>query len=213
MSVIVAKPAAVGAAGSGSSPTLYADHPVSPSLPSAGGDNSIALGSGATTISGATGSLAIGNQSLARLPGSEVFANGRFGSSGDAQSGKYMLRAATTNGFATQLFIDGSNGSQRLTIPDDSTWTFTVTVTAHRTDASDGHAGFKAEGVVYRAAGANTVAFQGAPTVTVLGRSNVTWNINITADTTHGSLAIAVTGQAGKTIRWVALVETLEVTN
>jgi hypothetical protein len=213
MSVIVAQPASSGStSGSGSNPTLYADHPVSPSLPAAGGDNSIALGSGAVTESGATGAIAIGNQSLARLPGSEVFASGRFGSLGDAQAGKYMLRAVSTNGFPTQLYLNGTTG-QQLTLTDDSTWTFTVTVTGHRQDVSDGHAGFKAEGVVYRQSGANTVSLQGNPTISVLGRSDQQWSINIGTDTTSGSLTINVVGQAGKIIRWVALVETLEVTN
>jgi hypothetical protein len=38
------------------------------------------------------------------------------------------------------------------------------------------------------------------------------WSIAITADTSNGGLAITVTGVAGTTIRWVAKLETTEVT-
>lgn len=203
---------AVGSGG-GTTLALYSESSTLPSPPTTLGTNSIALGSGAATSVGATGSIAIGSQSLTRHIGALVFANGRFGSSGDVQAGKYLLRTVTVNGTATEAFLDGTGGTARLVIPDDSTWTFTATVTGHRTDQNDGHAGYKIQGVVYRRSGAATVAFQGAPVKTVLAESNSVWDINITADTTTGSLMIKVTGQAGKIIRWAALIETVEVTN
>lgn len=181
--------------------------------PSAQGNNSLAIGSGAQTTATAHNAIALGEQSLARIPNSIISAAGRFATTGDAQVGRYVLRTITTNNIETEAFIDGPNGSIRLEMPDDSTWTFTATVTAHRTDASDGHAGYKIEGVVYRAAGANTIAFQGAPVKTVLAESNTPWDINITADATTGSLRLIAQGQTGKTIRWMALIDTVEITN
>jgi hypothetical protein len=38
------------------------------------------------------------------------------------------------------------------------------------------------------------------------------WDITLTADTTNGGLAITVTGAAATNIRWVATVNTSEVT-
>jgi hypothetical protein len=38
------------------------------------------------------------------------------------------------------------------------------------------------------------------------------WTIALTADTTNGGLAVTVTGAASTTIRWVASVNTVEVT-
>lgn len=214
MSVIVAKSGVGGGAGGGSPALLlYDENPTAPSPPSAAGDDSIALGSGAQTTPSAPKSLAIGDQSVARHPGAVVQASGRFGSAGDIQHGKYLLRTVTVTDLPTELFFDGTGGTQRLVVPDDSTWTFTITVTAHRTDVSDGHAGYKLEGVIYRVAGAATLAFQGAPVKTVLGESNPAWDINIDADTSSGSLRLRATGESGKIIRWGALVETLEVTN
>lgn len=192
---------------------LYTENPTTPGPSTAQGDNSITLGQLAATAPEATDSLAIGVQSLARLPGSMVFANGRFASSGDVQAGKYLLRTVTVNNNFTEAFLDGTNGSSRLTLPDDSTWTFTITVTAHRTDQSDGHAGYKTEGVVYRAAGAATTAFMGRPNISVLAESNPSLDINIIADTTTGALVVKVKGETGKIYRWAVLVDTLEVTN
>lgn len=192
---------------------LYSENAVSYVAPVAAGQNSIALGDGAQTSSAATDSLAIGNQSLARTQGSVVQASGRFASTGDAQAGRYLLRTHTINNVATELFINGTAGGARLILPDDSTWTFKVTITGHRTDASNGHAGYTASGVIYRASGASTTTIQGSVQKTVLAESNPSWDINISADPINGSLRITVTGETGKTIRWVALVETVEVTN
>lgn len=175
--------------------------------------DSIALGSGAETAISAPGSLAIGLQSLARTQGGVVQASGRFASNGDAQTGRYLLRGNTINSTPAELFIDGTGGSVRLELPDDSTWTYSITITAHRTDLGNGHAGYVARGVIYRGAGAASTALQGSVNKTVLAESNPAWDINISADTTNGSLKVLVTGETGKIIRWLALVETVEITN
>lgn len=192
---------------------LYSENPSSPAPPSALGINSIALGSGAQTDVSAPNSLAIGEQSLARIRGGVVQANGRFGSSGDAQVGRYILRTHTINSTPTEAFIDGTNGSVRLVLPDNSTWTFKATITGHRTDINNGHAGYTINGVIYRNSGANTTAIQGSIIKNVIAESNPAWDINITADSTNGSLKITVIGETAKTIRWVAYVETVEITN
>lgn len=211
MSVILAtNPTGLSSSGSGTTLVLYSEHPFSAIPPASGGNNSIALGSGAETTIAATNSLAIGLHSLARHPGAIVMAAGRFGTSGDAQSSRYMLRTNTVGITPAELLFD--DGS-RLQIPDDSTWTFTITVTGHRTNGTDGHAGYKFEGVIYRIAGASSIAFQGNPVKTVIAESNSAWDININADTTLGSLTLTAVGETAKIIRWVALIETLEVTN
>jgi hypothetical protein len=213
MSVIIAKNSSSAPGGSSTSPVLYNELPVSPSLPVAQGNNSIALGSGAVTNTTAPGSLAIGNQSLARIPGGNVQASGRFASSGDAQAGRYLLRTVTVNGGWTQAFVDGTGGSNQLTLVDNSTWTFTATITGHRTDM-DGHAGYKIEGVVYRGVGPGSVAFQGGITKTVIAESNPAWDVTALVDVSTGSLVIKVLGEvAPAIIRWVCLIETTEVTS
>ncbi len=201
----------ISSTGGGSSLQLYAENPVSPSPPSATGTNSIALLSGSTA--GAQDSLAIGVQSLSRIQGGVVQASGRFASSGDAQTGRYLLRTNTVNNIPTTMFVDGTAGSTTITMPDNSTWTFWITITGHRTDVNDGHAGYEFKGVIYRDSGAATTTIQGKTSKTVLAESNTPWDANVFADTVNGGFTVTVTGQTSKTIRWLALVETVEITN
>jgi hypothetical protein len=194
-------------------PNLYSEKINGFTAPVAGAFDSVAIGSGAETQPGANNSLAIGMQSLARIPYGFVQAGGRFSNNGDAQIGRYTVRGTTINNTPQELLVDGTGGTTRLALPDNSTWTFKITVTGHRTDLGDGHAGYTAAGVIYRGSGAVTTNIQGSVQKTVLAESNPSWDINISADAVYGSLKISVTGENGKIIRWVALVETVEVTN
>jgi hypothetical protein len=194
---------------------LYDEKSTSFVAPVAQGTNSIALGEGATTATTAPDSLAIGLQSLARIQGGIVQASGRFSNTGDAQAGRYLLRGVSIDGTpnGTELLVDGNGGSVRLNLIDNSTWTFKITVTAHRVDLDNGRAGYTAAGVIYRTSGAGNTFIQGSVNKVVLAESNPAWDINISADAVNGSLRVRVTGEAGKIIRWVALVETVEITN
>lgn len=74
--------------------------------------------------------------------------------------------------------------------------------------------GWTIEGVIKRGASAGTTALVGTATVTssYADAGASTWSVAVTADTTNGCLAVTVTGQASTTIRWVASIETTEVT-
>jgi len=205
---------AAGPAGpAGTSFVLIDELTSTPSLPSTLGQNSVSIGENAQTSVTAPNSLAIGKQSLTRHSGAIVCANGQFSSAGDAQTGKYLLRTITTNNTETELFLDGAGGTGRLSLPNNSTWIFTASVIGHRTDATNGRAGYKLDGVIYRTTAANTTTIIGSVTKTAIAESDVAWDTNITADTTNGSLKITATGETGKTIRWVAVIDTVEITN
>jgi phage-related tail fiber protein len=190
-------------------PKLYAEHHVSEVPPVAVGINSIALGSAATAD--AHDSIALGVQSLSRLPGITQ-ANGRFATQGDAQAGKYLLRTGTINALTAEMFLDGTNGSERLQLASDMTWVWEATIIAHRTDSSD-HAGFKIKGVTYCGASLNSITMLGNPTKEILARSDSSWDVSASVDPTQGSLKLTVKGATGQSIRWFAVVETTEVTN
>lgn len=190
---------------------LYKENPVSPTALVTTGNNSSAQGSGASATS--VGGYANGDGTDARIWGQKAYANGKFATAGDAQSGLYVLRNLTTDGVATELFLDGVAATQRIVLPNNSAFTFEILITARRTDAVGGAAGYKFEGVISKDASAASTAFIGNPVKSVLGETNSQWNVDITVDTTNGSLKVSVTGQAAKTIRWVAVVKTSEVTN
>lgn len=190
---------------------LYGESSSAPTAPSATGTNSIAIGSG-SAASGA-GSVATGDGTSASIYGAKVYANGKFATAGDAQSGLYVLRNITSSATATELFLDGVTGTQRLVVPNNSLWTFDILVAARRTDTTGGGAGYRFTGVLRKDATAATITFIGTPSKQILGETNTAWDVALTADTTNGSVKLSVTGEAAKTIRWVATVVTSEVTN
>jgi len=203
---------------------LYKENFTTGGVANATGANSVAIGDGATasgtdslslgarSSAQAPNSTAIGEYSIARQQGAVMMAAGRFVVSGDAQIGNYLLKGATTSNIPRQLYLDGPSGTTPLIIPDNSTWTYKITITAHRSDVSDGHAGYFIKGVIYRQSGAGTTTMQGSAQIEIISRSNPSWSINTSADNVNGCLAITVTGETGKTIRWLAHVETVELT-
>jgi len=187
---------------------LYNENPVSPASNTTTGNNAISLGAGLSSTQNF--GLAIGNQAAVRNYGGVAKASGDFATVGDAQTETYVLRGITTNNTQTQIYLDGS-GSQ-MVLTNNSTWTFRILITAHRTDAID-RAGWIVEGVIGRDAGAATTALSGTPSTTTLRRTDTNFAVAVSADTTNGALSIKVTGNTGKTVRWVATVWTTEVTS
>ena len=124
---------------------LYNENPVSPAANTTTGNNAISLGSGLSSTQNF--GLAMGNQAAVRNYGGVAKASGDFATVGDAQTETYVLRGITTNNTQTQIYLDGS-GSQ-MVLTNNSTWTFRVLITAHRTDAID-RAGWIVEGVIGR---------------------------------------------------------------
>lgn len=179
--------------------------------PSAIGNGSLAIGVGAQSL--AERSIALGEQAVSRHYGGFVRSSGRFQTSGDAQVGSYLLKAVTTTNFARDMYLDGPSGLASLILPDDSTWTFTATITAHQTNNNNDHAGFIVKGVISKSTGVASVRFQGIPIVEILGRSDPSWTINTSDNIVNGSLTFSVKGAIGKTVRWLAHVQTVEITN
>ena len=159
----------------------------------------------------AINSIASGDAAVARRTG-HAFANGRFATSGDAQSTVSVLRNITTNATTTELFLDGATGTQRWTLADNSSVTFRIDVVARRTDATGGNAAYTFTGIAKRDSGINTTAMVGSVSKTVIVESNPAWDATVYADST-GSLRVIVSGESGKTVRWVATVYATEVTN
>lgn len=190
---------------------LYKENASSPTAPTAAGTNAIALGSGATASG--TGAFAVGDGTSASIWGGKAFANGKFATAGDAQAGTYVLRSITTNATFTEGFLDGAGATQRLVVPNNSVWTFDILVAARRTDATGGGASYRFTGGIRKDGTAGSTTFIGTPSKVILGETNTAWDARVTADTTNGSLMIEFKGEAAKTVRWVAVVNTAEVTN
>lgn len=190
---------------------LFVENPSSPTAPTAAGTNAVAIGSGASAA--ASGSFAVGSGASATIQGVQAYANGTFATAGDAQNLQFVLRNQTTNATATDLFLDGPSATQRPVLPNNSLWSFSLLIAGRRTDAVGGGAGYKFEGVIRKDASAASTTLIGAVSKSVLGETNAVWDVAVTADTTNGSLKVTVTGEAAKTIRWVATAIITQVTN
>lgn len=158
-------------------------------------------------------SFAFGKQASARIIGKFVYGNGGVGQ-GICQAGLLNLIAITTNATPTIATSDSNaaSSSNQIILPNDSTYSFSILVVARRTDVDNESAGYKFEGVIDRNATAASTAIVGTVSKTILAEDTTAWDVNVSADTTNGGLAITVTGEVGKTIRWVATAWTSEVT-
>lgn len=170
----------------------------------------LALGSEAQATR--TYSTAIG-PSISNIRGKYTYTGVYFASYGDVQTGQSILCCATTDATATVLTTNNSTAStdNQVILPNNSAYAFTGIVVARR-QASGGtaSAAWKIEGLIRREGAANTTTLV-ASTVTAI--SNVPgWTLALSADTTNGGLKVEATGAASTNIRWVATVQTSEVT-
>jgi hypothetical protein len=165
----------------------------------------------------ASQSIALGTGSSASTYGVLAVANGQFATAGDAQQMQAVLRALTTaTGAGQELFLDGAGASQRLVLPNNSAWTFSIQLVGRRTDATGSIGSWIFTGLIYRDATAGTTTISGLSKTTIARLGVITGAGNdpvVSADTTNGSLKVAVSGYGTYNIRWVATVDLAQVTN
>jgi hypothetical protein len=157
------------------------------------------------------GAIALGDGALARMPGGVAHASGVFSTSGDAQVGSYVARKITTDSAFSELYLDGI--SSRLTVSQNSTLSFVITVVARRTDGGQEGAVYEYRGGIDRAVSPASTRLLGKMSKTVVSEDDSVWDIIVEPDTTTGGLRVSVKGEFGKTVRWVAHIQTVEVKN
>ena len=184
----------------------------------ASGNGSTASGYASTSIGHSNTAsefytVSTGGFALANLWGKKAHASGAFATVGDAQTGTFVLRRATTDATATDLTTNnGAAGTtNQIILPNNSAYAFHGTIVA-RQQASAGTAcaAWKIEGLIRREGSAGTTVLVNSAT-TVLDNTPA-WGMALSADTTNGGLKIEVTGAAATNIRWVATIHTSEVT-
>jgi hypothetical protein len=114
---------------------------------------------------------------------------------------------------ATALVLTTSNSTGSATnqviLPNNAAYAFSGIVIAKQSGSTNA-ASWKVEGMVVRGANAasTTLVFS-----TAVAISNVPlWGLALSANTTNGGLAVTATGAAATNIRWVATIQTSEVT-
>jgi hypothetical protein len=177
-------------------------------------DNSVAIGW--ASVSDATQSMALGTNATTRgIHGAIALAGGQIAELGDAQTAIYMVKARTVNATPTQLTTDAAvpalSRGNVLALPDNASYAFTGRLIA-KDLATGNSAAWKFEGMAKRGIGAGSVVQMSTVTLIAADLGTGTWTLGIFADGANGSLALQVGGQAGRTIQWVATVETTETT-
>lgn len=185
------------------------------SSPSAYGAGSMALHDGSTTTSNAQNSIAI-QGGATTIKGQYAFAGGESGST--AQTSTFILKKLSTNATPVVLTTDRITDPQlpgvanQIVLKLYSVYVFSGLVVARVPAIAGGtaSAAWKVDGVIRKE---NTAA------ATVLLASTVTalynpsgWTLALSADTTYGALAVTATGAAATNIRWVATINTNELT-
>ena len=182
---------------------------------------SIAIGSsaGATKV----GSVAIGRRAYSNIEGKLAFTNNTFNNTrdGSAQYGLIVLKQRTTDATASTMTSDNNGDTadspsttNQVILPNNSAYSFSGTIIARESAAAGSdYASWEIKGALLRDANAaSTVLGNGIQNKLYATSGASAWAIALTADTTNGGLKIEVTGAASTNIRWVATVNTSEVT-
>ena len=127
---------------------------------------------------------------------------------GTYKARQYLLWGETTDATETEIFVGGVTNA-RIPVGTNTTINYSVQVVARRTDATGESAAWELKALADSFSG--TVANVGNVYEVIVARDDENWLVDARADDTNNSVGIYVTGVAGKTIRWVAEVETSEV--
>lgn len=181
----------------------------------ASGAFAVSLGGSVNTASGEA-SYAFGKRALASEVGKYAYGAQLVSTAGATQGGMMVLISATTDATPRKMGSNNSAGTynNQLLLPNNSAYSFSGTIIAREsaTDGSD-YASWEIKGALLRDANAaSTVLGNGIQNKLYATSGASAWTIALSADTTNGGLAITVTGAASTNIRWVATVNTSEVT-
>lgn len=147
--------------------------------------------------------------------GADVFASASSMGYGDYQKGGYTLGLSTTDatpGRATTTASGSPSDSNQITLPNNGAYRLKGHAVARQNSTGDTKSWDLAV-TIKRGADESTTAIVGSAVVTAVdndaGASS--WTIGLTADTTTGCLAVTVTGQNSKTIKWSIRLDSIEV--
>ena len=175
--------------------------------------NAVAIGSGSSGVgpnAGAAGAVALQHgQSL--IIGKYAYTYSVTSYLG--QYGLLVLRGASTSATPVVLTSDNSSAgpANQVILPQRSAFSFSGTIVARQSSSTGtAAAAWKIEGLIQREAATTTTVLVNS---TVTAISNVPgWVLAVSADTFYGGLAITATGTAATNVRWVATIQTSELT-
>jgi hypothetical protein len=121
---------------------------------------------------------------------------------------QYLLWGTTTDATETELFVGGVSGA-RIPIGSNTTINYSIQIVARSIGSPDESAAWELKALADSFGG--TVEDVGNVYEVIVARDDATWVVDARSDNVNKSVGVHVTGSANKTIRWVAEVETSEV--
>jgi hypothetical protein len=119
---------------------------------------------------------------------------------------QYVLYGTTTSSTEAEVL---STGSSRVPVATDTTCFYEVSVVARRTDAVGESGAWHLKGCADNFS--DTVSDVGDMYEIAVAQDNLNWQVDVRADDINNSIGIYVTGDSSQTIRWTAIVKTIEV--
>jgi hypothetical protein len=164
---------------------------------------------GNTTQATADNATAFGFASIANHRGEQALSGDDGFGNGGAQTTAYVQIKQTVDATPIEMTVDGAVASgavittaNRYILEDDTTYMFDIRLAARRTDVDNESAGYKISVLADRNAG--TTALVGSEIKTIQSEDTPAWDVAVDVDAANNSLRVTVTGEALKTIRWVA---------
>ena len=179
------------------------------------GTNHTVSGTAAACIGGSTSTatqtyaMTFGPYAKAAVQNAFIFGSKGWFSAGSAQGGMYILYADTTDATATVLTTTNSTAgsTNQIVAASDTCIMFSGTLVAMQNGAQD-QGGWEIKGLLKNDGGTTTLVSSNIQTFD----DGNGWVVALTADNTNNALAITCTGEASHNIRWVANIQTSEVT-
>lgn len=143
--------------------------------------------------------------------------SGKFATNGDAQASRFVAMASTTNATATLLTGGGLAANYSgvntnvYTMAAATASRLRITAIARRTDVEGSVASFAIDLTLARETGGNIRIVGSQLTSGSADAGASAWTLVASVDTTNQALVLTATGEAAKTIRWVAFIEGVEV--
>ncbi len=162
------------------------------------------------------GATLFGARASSEVKGKAAYGPAYLVGQGEVQGGMLVCTVQTTDATASTLTTTNGSAStnNQVVLPNNSVYGFTGTIIARENSAqTNDFAVWEVKGGAVRAASAATTAL-GSYNINKISESTgaAAWAIAISADTTNGAIAFTVTGEAAHSIRWVATINTTEVT-
>lgn len=134
---------------------------------------------------------------------------------GMAQFRRTVLTRDTTTATPAVLLCDSggvASATSQVYVAGAAAYAYKIQVIANTFAGNSYVKAWTISGAVKRTGNAASTQLVGSPTYVVDAADQFTtaWTVAVSADTTNGALAVTVTGEASRSIRWVATVETTE---